>query len=169
MLRLVDDLLILSRLEGESQMLREEEFDVRDLIYEVSGEARRLSAGRHTITCEVVPATLKGSRDELHSAFSNLVSNAVRHSVEHGKVVIEIAANGTTASLEVVNEGQAIAPEHLDRVFDRFFRADPGRSRRRQRPRLGHRALDCACPPRQHCPAQRGRSHPVRSPASDDA
>ena len=65
----------------------------------------------------------------IQRAITNLVSNAIRHSVERGTVAIEIGATGNQASLEVANEGQAIAAEHLERVFDRFFRADPGRSR----------------------------------------
>ena len=129
MLRLVDDLLILSRLEGESQMLREEEFDVRDLIYEVSGEARRLSAGRHTITCEVVPATLKGSRDELHSAFSNLVSNAVRYTPEGGRIVLYWEVKEGKGIYRVEDSGIGIAEEHIPRLTERFYRVDRGRSR----------------------------------------
>ena len=90
-----------------------------------------LIADERGVTIQVLGDAPPIPADQLliQRAITNLVSNAIRHSVEHGKVVIEIAANGTTASLEVVNEGQAIAPEHLDRVFDRFFRADPGRSR----------------------------------------
>ncbi len=130
MLRLVDDLLILSRLEDESQVLREEAFDVRDLIYQVSGEARRLSAGRHSITCEVVPATLKGSRDELHSAFSNLVSNAVRYTPEGGRIVLhwEIKDDGKGV-FAVEDSGIGIPEEHIPRLTERFYRVDRGRSR----------------------------------------
>lgn len=129
MLRLVDDLLILSRLEGETQTLREETFDVRDLIYEISSEARRLSGGRHTITCEVVPATLKGSRDELHSAFSNLVSNAVRYTPDGGRIVLRWAVQDGKGSFSVDDSGIGIAEEHVPRLTERFYRVDRGRSR----------------------------------------
>lgn len=129
MLRLVDDLLILSRLEDETQVLREEEFDVRDLIYEISGEARRLSAGRHSITCEVVPATLKGSRDELHSAFSNLVSNAVRYTPEGGRIVLYWEVKEGKGVFSVEDSGIGIPEEHIPRLAERFYRVDRGRSR----------------------------------------
>ncbi|MEZ5615726.1 MAG: phosphate regulon sensor histidine kinase PhoR [Rhodocyclaceae bacterium] len=129
MLRLVNDLLILSRLEDETQVLREEEFDVRDLIYEVSGEARRLSAGRHSITCEVVPATLKGSRDELHSAFSNLVSNAVRYTPEGGRIVLRWRVKEGRGIYSVEDTGIGIPEEHIPRLTERFYRVDRGRSR----------------------------------------
>jgi two-component system phosphate regulon sensor histidine kinase PhoR len=129
MLRLVNDLLILSRLEDETQVLREEEFDVRDLIYEVSGEARRLSAGCHSITCEVVPATLKGSRDELHSAFSNLVSNAVRYTPEGGRIVLHWRVKEGKGIFSVEDSGIGIPEEHIPRLAERFYRVDRGRSR----------------------------------------
>ena len=130
MLRIVDDLLILSRLESETQMLREDEFDVRDLIYDISSEARRLSGGRHSIVCEVVPATLKGSRDELHSAFSNLVSNAVRYTPEGGRIVLrwEMRDDGK-GRFSVEDSGIGIAEEHIPRLTERFYRVDRGRSR----------------------------------------
>ncbi len=129
MLRLVDDLLTLSRLEGETQLPREEAFDVRDLIYEISSEARRLSGGRHTITCEVVPAMLKGSRDELHSAFSNLVSNAVRYTPEGGRIVLRWAVQDGKGSFSVEDSGIGIAEEHVPRLSERFYRVDRSRSR----------------------------------------
>lgn len=130
MLRIVDDLLILSRLESETQMLREDEFDVRDLIYDISSEARRLSGGRHSIVCEVVPATLKGSRDELHSAFSNLVSNAVRYTPDGGRIVLrwEVRDDGK-GRFSVEDSGIGIAEEHIPRLTERFYRVDRGRSR----------------------------------------
>ncbi len=129
MLRLVDDLLTLSRLESEAQAPQEEEFDVRDLIYDVSAEARRLSGGRHSITCEVVPAFLKGSRDELHSAFSNLVSNAVRYTPESGRILLHWEVKEGKGVFSVEDSGIGIAEEHIPRLTERFYRVDRGRSR----------------------------------------
>ncbi|MBI4988479.1 MAG: phosphate regulon sensor histidine kinase PhoR [Rhodocyclales bacterium] len=129
MLNLVDDLLTLSRLEDETQMPREEEFDVRDLIYDVSAEGRRLSAGRHSITCEVVPAFLKGSREELRSAFANLVSNAVRYTPAGGRIVLHWAMRDGKGVFSVEDSGIGIPEEHLPRLTERFYRVDRGRSR----------------------------------------
>ena len=130
MLRLVDDLLTLSRLEDEAQAPREEEFDVRDLIYEISAEGRRLSGGRHSITCEVAaPAYLKGSREELHSAFSNLVSNAVRYTPAGGRVVLHWVMRDGKGVFSVEDSGIGIPEEHIPRLTERFYRVDRGRSR----------------------------------------
>jgi len=129
MLSLVDDLLVLSRLESEGQALREEALDVRDVIFDVADEARRLSAGRHSITCEVQPAQLKGSREELRSAFSNLVSNAVRYTPEGGRIVLRWALREGKGVFSVEDSGIGIAEEHLPRLTERFYRVDRGRSR----------------------------------------
>jgi anti-sigma regulatory factor (Ser/Thr protein kinase) len=129
MLNLVDDLLTLSRLEDETQAPREEEFDVRDLIYDVSAEGRRLSAGRHSITCEVVPAFLKGSREELRSAFSNLVSNAVRYTPEGGRILLHWEMREGKGVFSVEDSGIGIPEEHIPRLTERFYRVDRGRSR----------------------------------------
>ena len=129
MLRLVDDLLTLSRLESETQALREDEFDVRDLVYEIAADGRSLSAGRHSITCEVQPALLKGSRDELHSAFSNLLSNAVRYTPDGGRIVLYWEVKDGKGVFSVEDSGIGIAEEHLPRLTERFYRVDRGRSR----------------------------------------
>lgn len=129
MLNLVDDLLTLSRLEDEAQAPQEEEFDVRDLIYDVSAEGRRLSAGRHSITCEVMPAFLKGSREELRSAFSNMVSNAVRYTPEGGRILLHWEMREGKGVFSVEDSGIGISEEHIPRLTERFYRVDRGRSR----------------------------------------
>ncbi|MDT3736691.1 MAG: phosphate regulon sensor histidine kinase PhoR [Denitratisoma sp.] len=129
MLRLVEDLLTLSRIEEEAQLPREEEFDVRDLIYDVSAEGRRLSGGRHSITCEVVPAFLKGSREELRSAFSNLVTNAVRYTPEGGRILLRWEMRDGKGVFSVEDSGIGIPEEHIPRLTERFYRVDRGRSR----------------------------------------
>ena len=72
---------------------------------------------------------LSADRLLVQHAITNLLTNAIRHSNERGVVSVKIEAEGNLARLEVANGGQTIAPEHLERVFDRFFRADPARSR----------------------------------------
>ena len=129
MLNLVDDLLTLSRLEDETQTAAEELFDVRDLVYDVAADARQLSAGRHSITCEVVPCFLKGSREELRSAFTNLASNAVRYTPEGGRILLSWGVREGKGVFSVEDSGIGIAAEHLPRLTERFYRVDRGRSR----------------------------------------
>lgn len=65
----------------------------------------------------------------IQRAITNLLSNAIRHAFTGSTIGIDIAATDSHATLAVSNDGEGIAPAHLDRVFERFFRADPGRSR----------------------------------------
>ena len=129
MLHLVSDLLTLSKLEDETQTPAEELFDVRDLLYDVAADTRQLSAGKHSITCEAQPAFLKGSREELRSAFANLASNAVRYTPEGGRILLSWALREGQGVFSVEDSGIGIPEEHLPRLTERFYRVDRGRSR----------------------------------------
>ena len=129
MLRLVDDLLTLSRLEDETQLPREEEFDVRALVEDIATEGQRLSGGRHVISCAAAAASLRGSREELHSAFSNLVSNAVRYTPAGGRIALQWEIRNGKGVFSVADSGIGIPEEHIPRLTERFYRVDRGRSR----------------------------------------
>ncbi|MEQ1772925.1 MAG: phosphate regulon sensor histidine kinase PhoR [Burkholderiales bacterium] len=131
MLKLVDDLLMLSRLEGGDNPPREECVDIHALAQTLAEDARVLSAGRHTIEANVPEgATITGSADELRSAFGNLVSNAVRYTPQGGRVTLvwRIDEQGRGV-FSVVDSGIGIAAEHIPRLTERFYRVDRGRSR----------------------------------------
>ena len=130
MLRLVEDLLTLSSLESSPPPPMEEGIDMAALVERLGAEARALSGGRHKI--EVVSETdarLSGSEKELSSAFSNLVSNAVRYTPPGGTVRLRWAAEQDGAAFEVEDTGIGIPPEHIPRLTERFYRVDRGRSR----------------------------------------
>jgi len=127
--RLVEDLLMLSRLEAGETPLAEEVVDVPALVAELQAEARALSAGRHEIAGSAEPIVVRGSRDELRSAFGNLVSNAIRYTPAGGRIVLSWRAQDDGAAFEVHDSGIGIAPEHLPRLTERFYRVDRSRSR----------------------------------------
>jgi len=131
MQRLVDDLLTLSALESDQNALAEQEFDVVPLLLHVSADAKALSAGRHAVALDIVdPATVSGSRDELASAFGNLVSNAIRYTPDGGTITLawRIDEEGRGV-FSVADTGIGIAPEHVPRLTERFYRVDRSRSR----------------------------------------
>lgn len=70
-----------------------------------------------------------GAERELHSAFSNLILNAIRYSPEGGPIVVRWEADDDGARLAVTDSGIGIAPEHIPRLTERFYRVDVGRSR----------------------------------------
>ena len=98
MQRLVDDLLTLSALESEQNPLADTPFAIVPLLLALSADAKALSAGRHTIALDIGDAaTVTGSRDELASAFGNLISNAIRYTPDGGTITLHwrVAADGT--------------------------------------------------------------------------
>lgn len=127
---LVSDLLTLSRLESEHNHLREETVELGSLLDEVYREGLSLSNGRHTLKVEVARTiSLQGSRDELHSAFGNLVSNAIRYTPEGGEILLRLGERGGQAVFSVQDSGIGIAAQHLPRLTERFYRIDRSRSR----------------------------------------
>jgi aspartyl/glutamyl-tRNA(Asn/Gln) amidotransferase C subunit len=131
MQRLVDDLLALSALESEHNPPHDDEFAVVPLILQLSADAKALSKGVHAVTLDIGDAaTLTGDRQELASAFGNLVSNAVRYTPSGGTIGIgwRVEPDGGGV-FSVTDTGIGIAPEHVPRLTERFYRVDRGRSR----------------------------------------
>ena len=130
MQRLIEDLITLSRLESQAAPSMEEHVPARLLMAPLIDEATALSKGRHTIESQVDQSLiLTGSADELRSAFGNLISNAVRYTPAGGKVRISLQLEGAGAVFSVTDSGPGIAPEHLPRLTERFYRVDKSRSR----------------------------------------
>jgi two-component system phosphate regulon sensor histidine kinase PhoR len=131
MQRLVADLLTLSALESEQNPVHEERFDVVPLLRALSVDAKGLSKGAHRIELDVRdPATILGSRDELASAFGNLVSNAVRYTPPEGTVRLAWRVDEDGRGVFSVRDtGIGIAPEYIPRLTERFYRVDRSRSR----------------------------------------
>lgn len=129
MAQIVEDLLTLSRLEAGDRQASER-VRMSSMLRTLRQEAEALSQGTHRIvahcTCE---ADLLGSTKDLHSAFSNLVSNAVRYTPEGGTITISWRPDGDGALFEVIDTGQGIAPQHLPRITERFYRVSNSRSR----------------------------------------
>ena len=127
---LVADLLTLSRLENEQSPLREEVVDMGALLNEVYQDGMLLSGGQHTLRLEIASkANLSGSRDELHSAFANLLSNAIRYTPEGGEILLRWFERGGQPVISVQDSGIGIAAQHSPRLTERFYRVDRSRSR----------------------------------------
>ena len=129
MLSLVDDLLTLSRLESEDAPASEETVDMADLLEQLRAEGQSLSEGQHRLEFNCDGPALRGNRKELHSAFGNLVSNAIRYTPSGGDIHIEWKLRHGAGVFSVRDSGVGIAAEHLPRLTERFYRVDRGRSR----------------------------------------
>ncbi|MFD0726082.1 phosphate regulon sensor histidine kinase PhoR [Lysobacter brunescens] len=130
MTQLVEDLLTLSRLEAQEQ-LPEETVSMSSMLATLKREADALSQQRHEISVEdAAGVDLMGSTKELHSAFSNLVSNAIRYTPAGGKIRIRfLPERDGGVSLAVEDTGYGIPAAHLPRITERFYRVSTSRSR----------------------------------------
>lgn len=127
---LVSDLLTLSRLESERNLLREETVNMAGLLDAVYQEGVLLSNGRHALRLEVARTVdLSGNREELHSAFGNLVSNAIRYTPAGGEILLRWGERSGQPVFSVQDSGIGIAPQHIPRLTERFYRVDRSRSR----------------------------------------
>ena len=137
MQNLVEDMLVLTRLESIDYPVREETIDIPTMLEQIRAEAEALSGGRHAISLHVDGPDILGSPDELRSAFSNLVSNAVRYTPEHGEISIAWQQTPQGPAFSVKDTGIGIKQEHLSRLTERFYRVDKGRSRETKGTGLG--------------------------------
>jgi two-component system phosphate regulon sensor histidine kinase PhoR len=129
MQRLVEDLLMLSRLEDSRYPLKDEPVDVPALLHGVLADAEGLNRGTHRIDSRIEPVWLLANREEVASAFSNLVTNAIRYTPPGGDILVTWGMEGGAPTLRVRDNGEGIAPEHIPRLTERFYRVDRSRSR----------------------------------------
>jgi two-component system phosphate regulon sensor histidine kinase PhoR len=132
MQRLIEDLLVLSRIESDKTPPAEDHLDMRKTLEQLAQDASHLSRGRHQIAVDqpMSPDHLIGDEQELASAFGNLVSNAIRYTPAHGSITLSWQRNESGQGIfEVRDTGPGIESEHIGRLTERFYRVDKGRSR----------------------------------------
>ena len=131
MLHIVEDLLMLARLETQRERPPRKPVPVPVLLTDIAGDAIALSGEQgHRIEVDADPALwLLGCEKELRSAFSNLAFNAVRHTPAGGRIQIRWFADASGLHLVVEDNGEGIAPQHLPRLTERFYRVNRDRSR----------------------------------------
>ena len=137
---LVDDLLLLTRLEASPNPTSEElvSIDMQTLIDAVVNDAQGLSQGKHDIAVNIESdARVLGIENELHSACSNLISNAIRYSPDGGPIEVSWTPIQSGARFSVRDHGIGIPPEHLSRLTERFYRVDLAKARIRGGTGLG--------------------------------
>ena len=127
---LVKQLLTLSKIEAAAAMVLNEKIDVPLMLRVVEREAQTLSQQTQTLQFDIDP-TLKvfGNEDQLRSAISNLVYNAVNHTPEGTHITVSWKRVAGGAGFSVTDSGPGISAEHIPRLTERFYRVDKARSR----------------------------------------
>jgi len=131
MLRIVEDLLLLARLEADRGEPARDPVSVPSLLAGLREEATAVARSRgHSIELDAEPGLwVTGNEQQLRSAFSNLIYNAIRYTPEPGVINIRWTAHQGGARLDVSDTGIGIAAQHIPRLTERFYRVDVGRSR----------------------------------------
>jgi two-component system sensor histidine kinase SenX3 len=128
---LVQEIIDLSRLQSSDPLQKALEVEVSDVVREAVDQAQ-FSSEQRGISLEIGDienATVTGDRDQLITAVHNLVENAVNYSPERTKVSIVTKRVGDIIEISVTDQGIGIADSELNRIFERFYRVDPARSR----------------------------------------
>ncbi len=131
MKNLVDDLLTLANLEANTQPAPANRIAMSYLMSLIKNDAYALSQGKHALNFDMkTSCDLLGEEREVLSAFSNLVSNAIRYTPEVGSINVTWSVNPAgEGEFSVTDTGPGISPEHIPRLTERFYRIDRSRSR----------------------------------------
>ena len=127
------DIISLSEAQSTLRPEDREEVALPDLVY-AEVEAHRTFANQHGVSLVVtgdddLEATIQGRPSALSSAIANLLSNAIRHSPVGGRVGVGMEEKRNSFTVTVTDQGEGISPEHLGRIFERFYRVDDARTR----------------------------------------
>ena len=134
MARLIDDLLSLSRIELNAHLRPNKRVELRGIIRQVVDGLQTLARDREVeinVTASADQVEVLGDRDELLRVFENLIENALKYAASGKRVDIALSADSTRneARVAVRDYGPGIAPEHLPRLTERFYRVDVADSR----------------------------------------
>jgi two-component system OmpR family sensor kinase len=125
---LVDDLLLLARLD-QGRALEAVPVDLAVIAADGASDAEVLAPDREVVLQVAGPLIVLGDEPRLRQVVGNLLQNALRHTPAGSKVTVTAGRRGTDVYLSVADEGPGIAAEHLSHLFERFYRADPSRTR----------------------------------------
>ena len=126
---MVEQLLALSRIEAGANVDLSKTIDMHNMFSQLKVEAHALAAEQYTLEffCES-ELNIHGDELQLRSACSNLISNAIRYTSPGGKVTIKWQSVASGAKFSVTDTGVGIAPQHINRLTERFYRVDNARS-----------------------------------------
>lgn len=130
MIRLVDDIIRLSHLDEGDISEQKEKVNLKALAQETADSLTQAAESAHvTLSLTGEEVCILGIRQQLGGILYNLCDNAIKYNHENGHVWVEVKKEGNEAVLMVEDDGIGIAPEHQDRIFERFYRVDKSHSK----------------------------------------
>ena len=136
---LLQDLAVLNRMDYAANSLSRERVDVSSLVEEIVEDSSLRLENRQMKIRNCLPQSivLNGNAMLLHSIFSNLIDNSISHAGKGTTIEIAAEKNGAEWLFTYADNGAGVDPEHLERLFERFYRVDKGRSRQQGGTGLG--------------------------------
>jgi len=125
---IVDNLLFVARVDAAREPIKRKQFDARAAVEKIAAFYQTIAEDRHVAISCSGEGQIYADPGLFERAVGNLVDNALRFTPEHGSIQIVLAQHAADFEVAVSDNGCGIAPEHLPRVFDRFYRADSSRS-----------------------------------------
>jgi len=127
---LINDLLLLSNIEASLNKNRSEKISVKRLFEKIKASTTKINKKKQKIKFEIDnELNIYGSKSEIQSAFTNLISNAVRYTPEKGNILITWHLINNLPIMEVTDSGVGIPKNKINRITERFYRVDEDRSR----------------------------------------
>ena len=126
---LADDLIMISRLEADSQEPSLQAVDINGLLHSIVSEAQALSGGKHIITLDCKEeAVVQADGSDIRSALSNIIFNAVRHNPDGASITILVSQYQDFIDVSIRDDGVGIDPMEIPRLTERFYRGDNSRN-----------------------------------------
>jgi two-component system phosphate regulon sensor histidine kinase PhoR len=144
MMKLIEDVIKLSHLDNEELQIHRELIDLNELCKDAV-EMMKDNSEKIRISYEGEAVQVYGNRELIESIVFNLVENAIRYNVEGGKVDVKVCSDADNAILEVKDTGIGIDPADHERIYERFYRVDKGRSKNTGGTGLGLSIVKHAC------------------------
>ena len=127
---LISDIIMISRLESGDITFEREVLDLAAVVSECCSDAAEFArSSKVSISCTTQPCVLSASHREMSELAGNLITNAVKYNRQGGRVEVNLTNENGAPCLRVFNTGEPIAPEYAQRIFERFYRIDKGRSK----------------------------------------
>ena len=131
MINIIDDLESISQLETGELIIEQEKFDIVAIAKDVC-ESQEMKATAKGIILSIkndIPVFVFADRFRIRQVLINLIVNSIKYGKEYGETIIQITENNALVKVEISDNGIGISEEHIDRLFERFYRVDKSRSR----------------------------------------
>ncbi len=135
--KIIKELIELAKLETSTSITSTEEIDMKHLLQEVYTESLALDQSAHEININISDIRVNGRYEEIRTAVSNLLTNAIRYTPKGGTIILSTSSDDTGNYIHVKDNGAGIAIQHISRLTERFYRIDEGRSREKGGTGLG--------------------------------